>query len=201
MGGIEERGLRQVCRSNRDLIGLPSCYASSDDFCILDPMNRDTSYNAMRIAKKYGVLLLLTALSNCGGRFSEKDQQLSQVIEFVHSLRTNNGKAIYEQAYHANSIENITDSNSRKFEVGKAFKLIQKYGLPPTDKWLYTYNPNTKFDRHQFRIPLFDGLDSTSKLLHAAILISFPPKEISKKIYSYEIETEYRPSIIKSISN
>ena len=155
----------------------------------------------MRITNRYGVLLLLTALSNCGERFSEKSQQLSLAIEFVHSLRTDNDKAIYDQVYHASFVENISDSNSRKFEVEKAFKLIQKYGLPPTDTWLYTYNPNTKFDRYQFRIPLFDGLDSTSKLLHAAILISFPPSEISKKIYSYEIETEYRPSIIKSISN
>jgi hypothetical protein len=142
-------------------------------------------------------LLLLWVLPICSCEFSGKGQKVKETIEFVNFLKENKEQEVYSNTYHVDY--NITDSEIRKYQVKKACQLIQKYGLPTTDKWAYSYNPNNNFDRYQFRIPLFDGFDSTNNLLHAAIIISFPPPAISTKIYSYDIETRFKISKIESV--
>ena len=145
---------------------------------------------------KYIVLLLLI-LPVCSCEFSERGKKLKETIEFVNLLKENKQQEVYDITYHVD--DNITDSESRTFYVRKAAQLIQKYGLPSTDKWAYSYNAHNNFDRYQFRIPLFDGFDSTNNLLHAAIIISFPPRAISARIYSYDIETQFKISKIESV--
>jgi hypothetical protein len=159
-------------------------------------MGSRQSPNPTPLARQSSLLLLLV-LSIGGCHLSEQGRQLDETIKFINFLKENQQQAVFDNTYHADF--NVADSENRTFYVNKAAKLIQRYGLPPTVKWLYSYNPNNIFDRYQFRIRLFDGFDSTSKLLHAAIIVSFPPPEISSKIYSYEIETKYSPSPIQPL--
>jgi hypothetical protein len=142
-------------------------------------------------------LLFFFLFATCSCCFPQQGRQLHETVKFVNFLKENQQQAVFDNTYHVDF--NVTDSENRKFYVNKAAKLIARYGLPATDKWLYSYNPTNVFDRYQFRIRLFDGFDSTTKLLHAAIIVSFPPPEISYKIYSYEIETKYLPSPIQPL--
>lgn len=77
--------------------------------------------------------------------------------------------------------------------VNEASKLIRQFGLPAEDKWIIKHDPGNNFERLVIIIPLFKGHDTASGLKEANILLTFPPAEISDKIYQYEVNTEYDP--------
>jgi hypothetical protein len=141
-------------------------------------------------------LFVLTLLNSCKGQDQFVQSRLKTADKFVACLKNNTPDKILDLTYPAVD-DKIDDKESRDFHVNKAYKLIQKFGIPSKDKWIIKYDPENNFDRLLITIPIFNGYDTTFDLLHADIIIKFPPPQISDKIYSYEIADKYvgKPTI------
>jgi hypothetical protein len=118
------------------------------------------------------------------------EARLKTADKFIECLANNTPDKILDYTY-PDVDHKINDKESRDFYVNKASKFIKKFGLPPKDKWTIKYDPQNNFERLLITIPIFKGYDSTFNLLQADIVISFPPPQISDKIYHYEIEDKY----------
>lgn len=110
--------------------------------------------------------------------------------KFVECLKNNQPDNIIQYTYSGVS-ENIDDKESRDFQVEYASIFIKKYGLPSKDKWVINFNPNNNFERLIITIPLFNGYDSSTHLMQSNIVLTFPPHQISDKIYRYETENKF----------
>ena len=141
-------------------------------------------------------LFVLTLLNSCIGQDQFVQSRLKTADKFLSCLKNNTPDKILDFTY-ANVDDKIDDKESRDFYVNKAYKFIQKFGIPPRDKWIIKYDPENNFERLLITIPIFDGYDTSFNLLRADIIIKFPPPQISDKIYSYEIAEKYviRPTI------
>ena len=122
----------------------------------------------------------------CSSQSTEKDKKMAEVEKFVGYLRENKPDEIYKMAYHVEHENSITDKESREFYVAQASELIKKNGLPPKQKWIYSYEPNNIIQRHRFKIPL--QYDSLKNKLCIELVIAFPPPEISNKIFEFTID-------------
>jgi len=140
--------------------------------------------------KIFTLILILTALSSCKGQDPFVESRLKTADKFINCLKNNTPDKILDFTY-PDVDDNISNKESRDFNVNKAYKFIEKFGLPPKDKWVIKYDPKNNFERLLIIIPVFKGHDTTSNLLQADIVIKFPPPQISDKIYSYEILGKY----------
>ena len=136
-------------------------------------------------------VIILTTLTCCVEPRSKKNLKEKDAEKFVELLKKNDQKGVYDLCYHSNYRDNITDESTRTMYVKSAYELIDKYGIPHKDKWIFHHDPNDKFDRYTITIPLFSGFDISNSLKSAEIIISFPPEQISDKIYRYEVKAEY----------
>ena len=109
---------------------------------------------------------------------------------FVVCLKNNTPDKILEYTY-PDVDQKIYDKEFRETTVNNAFKLINKYGLPPKRKWKIHYDPKNNYERLEIKITLFKGYDSTNYIRQSEIVILFPPPQISDKIYSYDIQNIY----------
>ena len=109
---------------------------------------------------------------------------------FVACLKNNTPDKILEYSY-PDVDQKINDKEIRENTVNNAFELINKYGLPPKNKWKINYDPKNNFERLEIKIILFKGYDSTNYILQSEIVILFPPPQISDKIYSYDVKNIY----------
>ena len=136
-------------------------------------------------------LLLLTMLTSCKGQDSFVETRLKTADKFVECLKHNTPDKILDYTY-PDVDHKISDKESRDFYVNKAFKFIKKFGLPTKDKWIIKYDPQNNFERLVITIPLFKGYDTVFNLLKADIVLTFPPPQISDKIYTYNIDDDYK---------
>jgi hypothetical protein len=136
------------------------------------------------------ILLILTVLSSCKGQDRFVEDRLKTVDKFINCLKNNTPDKILDFTY-PDVDDKISNKESRNFNVNKAYKFIETFGLPPKGKWVIKYDPKNNFERLLITIPVFKGHDTTSNLLQADIVIKFPPPQISDKIYSYEILGKY----------
>src|SRR5436309_2431449 len=131
-------------------------------------------------AKNIWLFFILMVLPCCKGQDSFVESRLRTADKFIECLKNNKTDKIFDYTY-PDVDHKINNKEFRDFYVGKAYKLIKKFGLPPKDKWIITYNPKNNFERLLITIPLFKGYDSTLDLLKADIVIYFPPPELSDK--------------------
>jgi hypothetical protein len=136
-------------------------------------------------------ILILLNFFSCSVKDHFIESRLKIADKFINCLKSNTPEKILDYTYH-NVDDKINDAESREFYVRKAYKFIEKFGVPPKNKWIIKYDPENNFDRLLITIPLFKGYDSAFNLLQAGIIIVFPPQQISNKIYRYEIEAEYK---------
>ena len=139
-----------------------------------------------------GVLLIFTALFSCNGQDSFVKSRLKTADSFIECLSNNTPDKILAFTYHTDADDNINNKESREFHISKAYKFIKKFGLPSKDKWIIKYDPENNFQRLVITIPIFNGYDSTFNLIKAGIVLTFPPPQISDKIYRYEIADQYK---------
>lgn len=142
------------------------------------------------------ILLILTILPACKAQDAFIEARLNTAKKFVECLANNTPEKILNYTYSGID-DKIDEKESRDFYVNKAYKFIKKFGLPTKDKWDIKYDPKNNFERLVIKIPLFKGYDTTFNLLKADIILTFPPPQISDKIYRYEIADEYeiKPTI------
>jgi hypothetical protein len=136
-------------------------------------------------------LLVLTMLTSCKGQDSFVETRLKTADKFVECLKNNASDKILDYSY-PDVDHKISNKESRDFYVNKAFKFIKKFGLPKQDKWIIKYDPQNNFERLVITIPLFKGYDTVFNLLRADIVLTFPPPQISDKIYTYNIDDDYK---------
>ena len=137
---------------------------------------------------KYIIILFLTILFTfgCSSQSTEKDKKLAEVEKFIGYLKHNKPDEIYKMSYHVDHENSITDKESREFYVAQAAELIKKNGLPPKEKWVYSYEPNNIIQRHRFKVPL--QYDSLNNKLCIELVIAFLPPQISNKIFQFTID-------------
>jgi hypothetical protein len=126
-------------------------------------------------------------------------QDLKFLKKFLECLKNNSPDKILDYTYPGVD-HKINDKESREQEVNRAYKYISKFGLPPKDKWIVTYNLQNNLDRLLISIPIFKGHDTTLQILEVNIIIAFPPPEISNNIHRYEIEVAYDKAFYKIFS-
>jgi len=137
--------------------------------------------------KHISILSLLSIIFNigCSSQSPEK-AKFSEVERFLGYLTDNKPDEIYKMSFHVDSENSITDKESRENYVNLASELIKKNGLPPKEKWKYSYQPENIVQPYTFRIPLeFDLVNNKSCV---ELIIAFPPSQISDKIHSFEID-------------
>jgi hypothetical protein len=143
------------------------------------------------------ILVFYVSLTSCKGQNAFVEERLKTADKFIECLKNNTPDKILDYSYPAID-DKISDKESRDFYVNKASKLLNKFGLPPKDKWTIKYDPKDAFDRLLITIPIFEGYDTEFNLLKADIVIAFPPPQISDKIYRYEIADKYKPQRIEA---
>lgn len=143
------------------------------------------------------IIVFCVFLLSCKGQNSFVEERLQTAGKFIECLKNNNPDKTLAYSYKGVD-QKMDNKESRDFAVNKASKFINKFGLPPKDKWIIKYNPADAFDRLLITIPIFEGYDAESNLLKAAIVIAFPPPQISDKIYRYEIVGKYKPQRIEA---
>jgi hypothetical protein len=143
------------------------------------------------------IFSLCVSLISCRGQNAFVEDRLKTADKFIECLKNNTPDKILDYSYKGVE-DKIDNKESRDFYVSKASKFINKFGLPPKDKWLIKYNAEDAFDRLRITIPIFEGYDTEFNLLKADIVIAFPPPQISDKIYRYEIVDRYKPELIQA---
>ena len=138
----------------------------------------------------FSFLLVLTILASCKEQDPFVESRLKTTDKFIDCLKNNTPDKILDFTY-PDVDEKINNKKSREFNVNKAYKFINKFGLPPKSKWTINYDPKNNFERLMITIPIFKGHDTALNLLQADIIIKFPPPQISEKIYSYEVVSRY----------
>lgn len=136
------------------------------------------------------IVSILTIFTSCKAQNSFVETRLKTADKFIECLADNTPDKILEYTY-PDVDHKINIKESRDFYVSKAFMFIKKFGLPPKDKWIIKHDPKNDFERLLITIPIFKGYDSTLNLLQADIIITFPPPQVSDKIYHYEIADKY----------
>ncbi|MBN8675572.1 MAG: hypothetical protein J0L56_15685 [Chitinophagales bacterium] len=136
-------------------------------------------------------LLALTMLPSCKGQDSFVETRLKTAEKFIECLKNNSSDKILDYSY-PDIDDKISDKESRDFYVNKAYNFIKRFGLPTKDKWIVKYDPQNNFERLIIIIPLFKGYDTVFNLLRADIVLTFPPPQISDKVYTYIIDDDYK---------
>ena len=149
-----------------------------------------TNSNIMNVRQLIILISILTFIFSCSVQNSFVETRMMTVDKFVECLINNTPDKILR--YTLRDVDdNIDNKESRHFHVNLAYKLINKFGLPPKEKWIIKHDPQNYFERLLVTIPIFKGYDSASNLLQADIVMKFPPPQISKKIYSFDVNTSY----------
>jgi hypothetical protein len=140
----------------------------------------------------FNLFLLTTMLQlSCTGQDSASERDRN-VLKFLALLKDNNEGAIYDISYHVNYRNNITDEALRKQYVRAAAELINKYGIPPKDKWTTRKESSGAF---VITIPFFKGNDTASRLTECSVTIDCPPEPVSHKPFDFVLwETRKEPN-------
>jgi hypothetical protein len=136
------------------------------------------------------IILLGFSLLSCRGQESFIGDRLETANKILECLKNNQSDKILDYTYSGSN--NISDKETRDFQVNKASKFINKFSIPDKSKWKVIHDPNNNFDRLLISIPVFSGYDSTFNLEKAEIVIAFPPAQISDKMYRLEIADKYK---------
>jgi len=142
------------------------------------------------------LFFILPLLYSCKGQDPFVEKRLKTVDKFLKCLKDNTPDKIVDYTFPGVD-HKIDNKEIRDFNINKASRFINKFGLPPKDKWVIHHDPKNNFDRLLITIPIFKGNDTTLNLLQADIIIAFPPSQISEKIYRYEIVDKYTIGPIK----
>lgn len=134
----------------------------------------------------------------CNGQ-QNKDNKMEAAKMFVSYLEKNDTASIYRMCYITSEREKELRLSS--FELNRAHEFFKKHGVPDVSKWIVTSNPNEPFEGAKIIIPIFSGIDTTYSvdLLKADLVIFFPPAEVSKKIYRFELNTQFDLTQIRTV--
>jgi len=149
-------------------------------------MHLDMIFLRNTIVFLFGLLLFVS----CNENESFVEARIKTAEKFVECLKNNTPDKILNYTYR-DTDDKIDNKESREGAVKRAYNYISKFGLPSKDKWVIKYDPHNNFDRLLVRIPIFKGHDTTLKIRRVDIVIAFPPPQISRKIYRYEIEEDF----------
>jgi len=138
----------------------------------------------------FRIYIIIIFLFACNRLDPFVESRMETAEKFVGCLKNNTPDRILEYS-DPNVDHKIYDKESREHTVNNAFKLINKYGLPPKRKWKINYDPKNNYERLEIKIILFTGYDSTNYIRQSEIVIIFPPPQISDKIYLYDIQNVY----------
>jgi hypothetical protein len=141
-------------------------------------------------------LLIPILFVSCEEKDSFVESRLETAEKFMECLKNNTPDKILKYTY-PDTDDKIDDKEAREQEVNRAYKFINKFGLPTKDKWIVKYDPHNNFERLLISIPIFKGYDTTLKVRRVNIIMVFPPPQISRKIYRYEVDADFDISINK----
>ena len=144
---------------------------------------------------RHTIILLILFLASCKDKEPFVQSRLKTADKFLECLKQNRPNYILDYTYHDVDYK-ISEKQAREFYVDKASQFIKKFGLPPKEKWIVNYDPKNNFERLIITIPLFKGYDTAFRLLKASLVLTFPPPQISSKIYRYDIDAEYEPFVV-----
>jgi len=133
------------------------------------------------------VLLGCVCLNACQSS-SPAEERRANVLRFISYLKENNEQKIYETSYHTNWQNNITNASLRKQWVKATADMIAKYGIPPESKWQTRPDPSGAIN---VIIPLFAGRDTSTRLRESKLVVSFPPENISAKVFAFNLSNQY----------
>lgn len=141
--------------------------------------------------------IVLLFANGCASQQSDKDRMYKEVEKLISLLKENKPKQVFEMTYPVDRDNRIVPLENKLHEIEEISKLLNRCGVPTKDKWIYTYEPDNVLQRFRFRIPLSIQSDSSSKYKTASLQISFPPPEISNKIFEYVLDAEYDHTKLK----
>jgi hypothetical protein len=133
------------------------------------------------------VLLGCISLNACHSN-SPAEERRENLLKFISYLKENNQQKIYEISYHHNVQNNITNASLRKQWVKAAADMLAKYGIPPESKWQTKSEPSGAVS---VIIPLFSGRDTLTHFKESKLVISFPPENISTKVFAFNLFNDY----------
>ncbi|HMK17666.1 MAG TPA: hypothetical protein VK492_05705 [Chitinophagaceae bacterium] len=138
-------------------------------------------------------LFVLKLFVSCKEKDPFVESRIKTAEKFVECLKNNTPDKILDYTY-PDTDDKIDDKEAREIEVNRAYEFINKFGLPPKDKWIIKYDPHNNFERLLISIPIFKGHDTILKVRRVNIIMIFPPPQISRYIYHYEVEADYDQS-------
>jgi hypothetical protein len=109
----------------------------------------------------------------------------AEAEKFIQLLKNNDEQGIFKMTYHSSSAPNITNDEFRRNEVKKGSDLINQHSLPPKASWIFVHDANNMFDRYSVTVPIF-AFNDTTRLI-GEIYLAYPPEQISKNIYKFEV--------------
>lgn len=141
-----------------------------------------------------GIIILLLLLSSCKEDFVKS--RLTTTRLFLKCLSSNRPELIGFITYSGVD-DNIDDPARRKTQFANGHEVIKRFGIPPEEQWIIQSDPDNNIESMRVTIPLFKGYDSVLKVKSVNIVVKFPPKWVSKKIYAYDIERDIDWSKVK----
>ena len=132
---------------------------------------------------------------SCSQQLSNKDRIYKVTDIFLKYIKEGNEQQVYDMAYHVDYPNNITSPNKRKDMVEKVSDLINKFGLPSHDKWIFK---RTALD-YEVHIPISNYNDTNTVLKNVEIIISFPPPKVSNKIFDFDFDGDLDTSKLKPV--
>jgi len=145
------------------------------------------------INRIYGVWIAVSLslfVYSCSGQ--KKYTRDEYIDTFLKYLKENNAQEIDQMMYNFDH----TDDVRWRQAVNKASLWINKYGLPPKDKWRVQHGGLGELF---VTIPFFSKENSVDSLTSTKLILSFPSEKFSIKLMDFEaIDTvnDYRGKVM-----
>lgn len=134
--------------------------------------------------KVYGVLVIaficISGFSCSGQKGYTRDEYLDQFFKY---LKENNDQEIDKMIYHFSNDNEIYEHKRRSESVKKASLWINKYGIPPRDKWIFQ---DGGMAGTYITIPFFARINSVDSQTSMKMVFSFPVTQFSYKVMDFE---------------
>lgn len=121
-------------------------------------------------------------LGSCSKEAGKRELVYKSVDSALQYISKRDEASILKMAYK-DSFDNLANDETRRFYVEKTAELLDSYGIPPKERWLFLKLPLF----YEVHVPLFD----TSKLEDAKpefeLIIKYTPDGIGNQICDIDL--------------
>lgn len=152
--------------------------------------------NVKNLIRKTTIVFPIILLGLSCQSQNQEDFKINTTYKFLTFIENRNDDSV--RALLGFALKDIGKNNELfEFDMAKASDIIKQYGIPERSKFSFEKDTANFMKYTYVNVPIPVKVSPKNKLLKATIRLIFLDELGDNKIANYEIETEYRKSIIQ----